>query len=174
MITLLPFTAHPAAAGPLVCTTSLEAPIMATREQSGTLAVPAAPVEVSRCVPVETTTEMLERRAYTWTPPFVPGVSVINQVTDILGIAMGGQNGDRVMGLGFPDQRIMWDGTAIQNTAYSLLELQSNPMPLRTPDLVSVFNTSIGTSRDLALPPNPEEGGMPRYYLSPPAAAPNR
>jgi len=145
---------------------------MATREASGSLAIPASPVEVTRCLPVETVPELVERRAYGWTPPFAPGVDLLHQATSILGIAMGGVNGSRVMGFGFPDQTLVWDGTAIHNTTYALLDLQSNPMPQRTPDLVSVFSTSLGSGGRLAQPPNPEEGGMPRVYLNPPLLMP--
>ena len=170
---LLAVATEAAQATPLVCTTSLEAPLTAGQEPIGSLSSPPAPVEVSRCAPIESTQAMVNRRSYTWRPPFAPGVSMLNQVTDILGITMGGLNGNRLMGLGFPDQALIWDGTAIQNTAYSLLELQSSPMPLRTPDLVSVFNTSLGTSGRLAQPHSSEEGGMPRYYLNPPLPGAN-
>jgi hypothetical protein len=162
----------PAQAGPMSCTTSLEAPIMMTREASGSLSIPASPVEVTRCVPVETVPQLIERRAYTWTSPYAAGVDLVHQATSILGISMGGRSGNRVMGFGFPDQTLIWDATAIHNTAYSLLELQSNPMPLRTPDLVSVFSNSLGSGGRLAHPPNPEEGGLPSVLLNPPQTLP--
>jgi hypothetical protein len=161
-----------ATAGPMACTTSLEAPIIATREASGSLAIPASPVEVTRCMPVETVPQLIERRAYTWTAPYAPGVDLLHQATSILGIAMGGVDGKRMMGFGFPDQTLVWDGTAIQNTTDALLDLQSSPMPLRTPDLVSVLDTSLGSGGRLAQPPNPEEGGMPQVYLNPPVMLP--
>ncbi len=145
---------------------------MATREASGSLAIPASPVEVTRCVPVETVPQLVERRAYSWTAPYAPGVDLLHQATSILGIAMGGLDGSRVMGFGFPDQTLIWDGTAIHNTTYALLDLQSNPMPLRTPDLVNMFSTSLGRGGRLAQPPNLEEGGMPRVYLNPPLMLP--
>jgi len=163
-----------ASAGPLTCTTSLEAPIMATRDAGGSLAVPASPVEVTRCVPVETVPQLMVRRAYSWTAPFAPGVDLLHQATSILGIAMGGQDGKRVMGFGFPDQTLVWDATAIHNTANALLDLQSQPMPMRTPDLVSVFNNSLGSGGRLAQPANPQEGGMPAYYLNPPLLSPGQ
>jgi hypothetical protein len=159
-------------AGPLSCTTSLEAPIMASRDATGSLVIPPSPVEVTRCVPVETVPQLIERRAYSWTAPFAPGVDLLHQATSILGIAMGGVNGGRVMGFGFPDQTLTWDATAIHNTAYALLDLQSAPMPLRTPDLVSVFSTSLSGGGRLSQPPNPEEGGMPAVFLNPPLLLP--
>lgn len=168
MLGLLGLSVAPVAAGPLACSTSLEAPIMATRDASGVLAIPASPVEVTRCLPVESVPQLIERRAYSWSAPYAPGVDVLRQVTSILGIAMGGLDGNRVMGFGFPDQTLIWDGTAIQNTTYALLELQSQPMPQRTPDLVNVFSTSLGSGGMLAQPANPQEGGMPAVYLNPP------
>ena len=171
---LLMVDRRPANAGPLSCTTSLEAPITASRESSESLAIPASPVEVTRCVPVESVTQLMERRAYSWTAPYTPGVDPLHQATAILGIATGGGDGNRVMGFGFPDQTLIWDGNAIHNTAYALLDLQSNPMPLRTPDLVSVFTTSLGSGGRLAQPPNPTEGGMPEVYLNPPLLSPTQ
>ena len=52
-------------AGPLVCTTSVEAP----PPGSG-----SAPVEVTVCHPTETTSELVNRRFYTWTSPMARGV----------------------------------------------------------------------------------------------------
>jgi len=51
-----------------------------------------------------------------------------------------------VMGLGFPDQTIAWDGLALQNTTAVLMEAQSSPMPLRTGDLSPCFNSSLSDS----------------------------
>jgi hypothetical protein len=94
-------------------------------------------VVVTRCGPVVTTPQLVERRAYTWTAPFAQGVDLVHQVTDVLGIAVAGRNGNTVMGFGFPDQTLVWDATAIEATNRVLLDAQSNPMPLRTAD---VFN----------------------------------
>ena len=131
-------------AGPVVCTTTLEAPAPAavTRMPAATA---AAPVEVSRCASVVSTPELVERRFFSYTAPFAPGIAITHQITDILGIAMGGGDGRTVMGFGFPDQTIVWDGTALQNTTKVLLEEQSPPMPWRTGDVVSGFNSSLGS-----------------------------
>ena len=127
------------AAQPVVCTTSLEAPVTARGD------APAAPTEVTRCGLVESTDAMVERRAYTWTAPFARGVDVIHQITDLLGIAVAGPEGNRVMGFGFPDQTIIWDGSAIENTTNALLEEQSQPIPWRTVDIPSGFNSSLAS-----------------------------
>ena len=124
--------ATPALAGPVVCTTTLEAPV-----------ANAAPVEMTRCGRVQTVPELVTRRFYSYTAPFERGVSLTNQVTDLLGIAMGGGDGSRVMGLGFPDQTIVWDGLAVQNTTAVLMEAQSSPLPLRTGDSSPCFTTSL-------------------------------
>ena len=124
-------------AGPLVCTTSLEAP----PPGSGSY-----PVEVTLCHPTETTSELINRRFYTWTSPMPRGVDPLHQLTDFLGIAVGGIEGNRVMGLGFPDQTLIWDGSALQNTTGALLEEQSPPLPLRTLDIPSGFEGSLAAS----------------------------
>ncbi|AII47805.1 hypothetical protein KR52_01325 [Synechococcus sp. KORDI-52] len=121
-------------AGPLVCTTSVEAP----PPGSG-----SASVEVTVCQPTETTSELINRRLFTWTSPMARGVDPLHQLTDLLGIAVGGIEGNRLMGLGFPDQTLVWDGSALQNTAGALLEAQSPPMPLRTMDIPSGFDGSV-------------------------------
>ncbi len=130
-------------ARPVVCTTSLEAPTAI--QASG----PALPVEITRCAPVERTDTMMDRRFYTWTSPFARGVDVIHQVTDLLGIAMAGPEGNRLMGFGFPDQTIIWDGSALQNTTESLLEEQSKPIPWRTVDISSGFDSSLASEEEV-------------------------
>jgi hypothetical protein len=128
-------------ANPVVCTTTLEAPVGLGEMASE----PAAPVEVSRCAPVESTDALVVSRYYTWTAPYARGVDLIHQVTDLLGIAVAGPDGNRVMGLGFPDQTIIWDGTALQNTYQVLLEQQSAPIPWRTVDISNGFSGSLAT-----------------------------
>ena len=118
----------PALAGPVVCNTTLEAPQAA-----------GAPVEVTRCGPVVTTPELVERRFYGWTSPYARGIDITHQITDLLGIAMGGGDGTKVMGFGFPDQTIVWDGSALENTTAVLLEQQGSPLPWRTADLSNGF-----------------------------------
>jgi len=149
----------PAGAGPVICTTSLEAPIIGTREATGAISVPPSPVEVTRCGIVQTTTELLERRAYSWTSPYARGVDLTHQVTDLFGIAMGGGDGTKVMGFGYGDQTLIWDGSAIENTARVLLQDQSNPMPLRTADLIGVYNSSLGGSAVIQVPEPSVDGG---------------
>jgi len=131
----------PAQAGPVVCTTTLEA-----------LAA-GHPVDVTRCGAVVSTPQVVEQRFFTYTAPFAPGVDLTHQVTDLLGIALGGGgggggangpgSGGKWMGFGFPDQTIVWDGTALQNTYQVLLEQQSDPLPWRTADVGNGFGASL-------------------------------
>jgi hypothetical protein len=128
-------------AGPVLCTTTLEAPIA---PGGSTAAAAQGPVEVTRCGAIRTAPELMSKRFYNWRAPFARGIDLTHQITDFFGIAMGGGDGTKVMGFGFPDQAIVWDGSAVENTANVFLEDQSDPMPLRTADLPSVFTSSLG------------------------------
>ena len=118
-----------------MCTTTLEAPELSSAA--------TAPVEVTTCAPVETTSELVERRLYTWTAPYERGVDLVHQITDLFGIAVAGEGGTQVMGLGFPDQTIIWDAAATSSTTRALLEEQSPALPLRTQDLANGFDSSL-------------------------------
>jgi len=151
---------RPAVAGPVVCTTTLEAPL-AGSGPSGMNA--AGPVEVTRCGPVVTTPQLVERRFYSYTSPYARGIDITHQITDILGIAMGGGDGTKVMGFGFPDQTIVWDGSALENTYQVLLEQQSNPMPWRTADRNNGFCQGLpnGSCNAQSEPPSwPQRGSQ--------------
>ena len=128
--------AAPVMAGPVVCTTTLEAP----DPSAGSGLVP---VEVTTCGPTESTSALLNRRMYTWTAPFVRGIDLTHQITDLLGIAVAGTSGNQLMGLGFPDQTIVWDAVAIENTVGALIEEQSPPNAWRTHDLSNGFGSSL-------------------------------
>ena len=118
-----------------MCTTTLEAPELSSAATE--------PVEVSTCAPVETSSELVERRLYTWTAPYERGVDLVHQITDLFGIAVAGEGGGQVMGLGFPDQTIIWDAAATSSTTRALLEEQSSALPLRTQDLANGFDRSL-------------------------------
>ncbi len=133
-------TPGPALADPVICTTSLEAPL-ASGEAGGR--APSGPVEVTRCGVLQTQAELMQQRAFTWRTSFARGVSLSHQITDTLGIAMGGRDGTRVMGFGFPDQAILWDSSAISNTTAAMLEEQTSPIPWRSADLPSAFTSSL-------------------------------
>jgi len=143
-----------AQAGPVVCTTSIEAPDMGPLRPYG-----AGPVEVTRCGPVVTVPEVMRASYYSYRAPFARGVSLTHQITDALGIAMGGVEGNRVMGFGFPDQAIVWDGSAVENTYRYLIQTQHDPTPVRTADLSSPFSTSaIGGAAGAGAPRSPAPG----------------
>jgi hypothetical protein len=89
------------------------------------------------------TSQLVEQRYYTWRGPFERGVDMTHQITDLLGIAMGSPDGSKVMGFGFPEQAIVWDGAAINSLNNRLLDAQSTSMPLRTPDLASPYRSSL-------------------------------
>ena len=56
---------------------------------------------------------------------------------------MAGDNGNRMMGFGFPDQTVIWDAAALGATTRALLEEQSPAQPLRTRDLNNGFGSSL-------------------------------
>ncbi|MEB3199292.1 MAG: Occludin/ELL family protein [Synechococcaceae cyanobacterium] len=135
--------------GPMVCTTTIEAPPVTAG------AMPLAPVEVTRCSPAMSVTDVVNRHYYAYSAPFARGIDITHQLTDFLGIAMGGGDGTRMMGFGFPDQAIVWDGSAINNLYDRMLDAQSAPLPLRTPDLANPYRTSLGMSMYSAPPQDP-------------------
>ncbi len=131
----LPPITPAALAGPVLCTTSLEAP----HHGMGT-----APVEVSRCGVIQTPPELMERRFYSFTAPFTSGVNLAHQITDLFGLAVPGWDRGVVKGFGFTDQAHAWDGAAVETTTAVMLDDQSLPMPLRTSDLPTGFSSSLG------------------------------
>jgi hypothetical protein len=136
---------------PVVCNTSWEASPAMPRSGFSRGAQLPPPVLITRCQRGQNIPELMERRMMTHTAPYAPGVSLAHQVTDLFGIAMGGLDGNKFMGLGFPDQTIVWDGTAVENTYRALLEEQSQPLPWRTADVSSGFSSNLtaAPARDL-------------------------
>ena len=130
----------PAVAGPVICTTTLEAPDPSAEIRS--------PVEVTNCESVETTRELVNRRFFTWRAPYARGVDMMHQFTDLLGIAVGGPEGNRLMGFGFPEQAVIWDASAVGNTIEALIEEQSPARPWRTMDLSNGFDSSLAVEDD--------------------------
>ena len=78
----------------------------------------------------------------------VRGPGEYEQLGTTVDDAVGGafDKSAKMMGLGFPDQTLIWDGTALQNTTGALLEEQSPPLPLRTRDISSGFNGSLAAT----------------------------
>jgi hypothetical protein len=128
--------------GPVLCTTTIEAPLVRAGQPSSER---GGPREVTRCGVVGTVTDLVRQRYYSYRAPFARGVDLTHQITDFFGLAMGGGDGTRLMGLGFPDQAIIWDGVAIENTNRFLLDQQVQLVPRRTADLPSPFTTSVRT-----------------------------
>ena len=110
------------------------------------------PIELTRCAGVKTTPQLVEQRFYSYSAPFARGVDITHQITDLLGISMGGGDGTKVMGFGFPDQTIVWDGTALDNTYQVLLEKQGGLIPWRTGDLGNGFSSSLGSAASSGAP----------------------
>ncbi|KEF41307.1 MAG: Occludin/ELL family protein [Cyanobium sp. CACIAM 14] len=128
----------PALAGPVLCTTTLEAPPAGA---PGT-----GPVEVTRCGVTSSAPEVMERRYYSFSPPFAQGINLMHQITDALGLSIPGRDGGKIVAFGFPDQNIVWDGTAVENTYSVMVTDQSPTMPLRTSDIGNGYGSSLGSA----------------------------
>ena len=53
------------------------------------------------------------------------------------------------MRFGFPDQKLIWDGSSLHNTTGALLEEKSPPLPMRTLDISSGFNGSLAATETI-------------------------
>ena len=94
--------------------------------------------------------------------PMARAVDPLHPLTDFPGIAVGDIEGNRFMGFGFPDQTLIWDGFALQNTTGPMLEEQSPPLPMRTLE-------SLAVSTAAWRPPRPSRSCQmrPRTITSP-------
>jgi hypothetical protein len=118
---------------------------------------------------VGTVPELVDRRYFSYRSPFARGVDITHQITDFFGLAMGGGDGTKLMGLGFPDQAIIWDGSAVENTTTFLMDQQVHLVPRRTADLPTPYTTSVrgggrvaGEDRESAPLAYPANGFDPR------------
>ena len=125
----------------VICTTNVEASL-APRPGGGL----AQPQEVTRCGQVQSSAELLEQQFYAYTAPYARGVAVTHQLTDLIGLSMGGGDGTRLMGLGFPEQTILWDGEAVEATTKALLQRQSTPISWRTADLPNGYGPAASSA----------------------------
>ena len=122
---------YAASAGPLVCTTTYNETSNGTK------------LESNICEDVETQHERIEDDIYTWRAPYSSGIGLLQGITEDLGLAFGGINGTNFVGIGYPDQTIVWDGGILQKSIEELLELQTEPLPFRTADLPNAFESSL-------------------------------
>ena len=123
-----------ASAAPLVCTS------IYNKTSSGT------ELESNTCQSIETQNERIDEEIYTWRPPYSSGIGVFQGIAEDLGLAFGGINGTHFVGIGYPDQTIVWDGGILQKSVQELLELQTEPLPLRTADLPNAFESSLANT----------------------------
>ena len=123
-----------ASAAPLVCTTIYNETTNSTK------------LESNICQNIETQNERIEKEIYTWRAPYSSGIGLFQGIAEDLGLAFGGVNGTNFVGVGYPDQTIVWDAGILQRSIQELLDLQTEPMPLRTADLPNAFESSLGNS----------------------------
>ena len=70
--------------------------------------------------------------------------------------------GESAHGIRLPDQTLIWDVSALQNTTGALLEEQSPPLPMRTMDISSGFNGSLAATETIeAVPDAPSDDHFP-------------
>ena len=123
-----------ASAAPLVCTTAYNS------TNGGTA------LETSICKSIETQDERIGKEIYTWRAPYSSGIGLFQGIAEDLGLAFGGINGTNFVGIGYPEQTIVWDGGILQKSAQELLELQTELLPLRTADLPNAFESSLANA----------------------------
>ena len=123
-----------ASAAPLVCTTIYNSADGGTE------------LETSVCKSVETQDLRLGEEIYTWRAPYSSGIGLFQGITEGLGLAFGGINGTNFIGFGYPEKTIVWDGGILQKSVKELLELQTEPLPLRTADLPNAFESSLANA----------------------------
>ena len=144
-----------ASATPLVCTT--------TYNNTGVGTV----LESSVCKSIESQNERLGEEIYTWRAPYSSGIGLFQGIAEDLGLAFGGINGTHIVGFGYPEQTIGWDGGILQKSVKELLELQAEALPLRTADLTNAFESSLANASFEETIPN-----LTKSYKSPMGAHP--
>jgi len=139
-----------ASAAPLVCTTTYNETSNGTK------------LESNICQNIETQNERIEHDIYTWRAPYSSGIGLFQGITEDLGLAFGGINGTNFVGIGYPDQTIVWDGGILQKSIEELLELQTEPLPFRTADLPNAFESSLANaSFEETIPTQPKPNISP-------------
>ena len=143
-------------AAPLVCTTTYNS------TGDGTA------LETSVCKSIESQNERLDEEIYTWRAPYSSGIGLFQGIAEDLGLAFGGINGTHFVGFGYPENTIVWDGGILQKSVQELLELQAEPLSLRTADLPNAFESSLANANFEETNPN-----TPRSSQSPMGAHPH-
>lgn len=123
-----------ATAAPLVCTTTYNSTGGGTE------------LETSVCKSIETQNDRIGEEIYTWRAPYSSGIGLFQGIAEDLGLAFGGINGTHFVGIGYPEQTIVWDGGILQKSVQELLELQTESLPLRTADLPNAFESSLANA----------------------------
>jgi len=97
------------------------------------------PVNITDCREITSEADIFENNFYSYSAPFSLGVSIPYELSDILGLSLGKEQGTLVKALGFPEQKIDWDGTALSNTFKTFLTKQSRHSPIRTEPIGNGF-----------------------------------
>lgn len=87
--------------------------------------------------------EAVDETFYSYSPPFLKGVSIPNTLADILGFSWSGNGFLGIKALGFPEQKIGWDGLALDNTYKFGLRNQVLEYPINTKDIGNGFCSGL-------------------------------
>lgn len=97
------------------------------------------PVKITDCREISSEDSIFEKNFFSYSSPFSLGVSIPYQLSDILGLSIKGEQGTLIKAVGFPEQKIDWDGTALNNTYKTFMSKQSRRMPIRTEPIGNGF-----------------------------------
>ena len=87
--------------------------------------------------------DVVKDRFYSYSPQFLEGVSIPNTLADILGISLTGDGFFGIKAFGFPEQKIGWDGLALENVYRSGLRNQELDFPINTSNVGNGFCSGL-------------------------------
>ena len=101
----------------------------------------------TQCREKITVNEAVDETFYSYSPPFLEGVSIPNTLADILGISLGGNGFLGIKAFGFPEQKIGWDGLALENTYRFGLRNQELEYPINTKAVGNGFCSGLSIAQ---------------------------
>ena len=87
--------------------------------------------------------EAVEETFYSYSTPFLEGVTIPNTLADILGVSLAGNGFFGFKAFGFPEQKIGWDGLALENMYRYGLRNQELEYPINTNNIGNGFCSGL-------------------------------